>query len=146
MKRNASPLLTPTVLLVTALIVVPLTTLLTLPACSDHGTDPSDTFVGGPEHPASDGSYTAAIYSENGVASLEEVTLGGEEQWILIRGYDVSNPVLIFLHGGPGSPCLFYSRYALGGLEEDLTVVAWDQRGCGKSYRDDIDPASITLE
>ena len=115
-------------------------------ACSDHATDPTSPFVGGPENPASDGSYTSAIYSANGVASLEEVVLGGESQWVLVRGYDVDNPVLIYLHGGPGSPCLFYSRYALGGLEHDFTVVAWDQRGCGKSYRDDIDPSSITLE
>ena len=115
-------------------------------SCSDRGTDPSEPFVGGLGHAAPDGSYTEAIYSANGVASLEEVELGGERQWILIRGYDVANPVLIFLHGGPGSPCLFYSRYALGGLEHDFTVVAWDQRGCGKSYREGIDPASITLE
>jgi len=142
MMRYASRRNLSTALLCTAV----LTSLTTTPACSDRGTDPADTFVGGPEHPASDGSYTAAIYSENGIASLEEVTLGGEDQWILIRGHDVSNPVLIFLHGGPGSPCLFYSRYAFGGLEEDLTVVAWDQRGCGKSYHADVDPALITRE
>ncbi len=137
MIRNARPLYLSICLFLALLLAT---------ACSDNGTGPSEPFVGGPEHPASDGSYTARIYSANGVASLEEVELGGERQWILIRGYDVSNPVLIFLHGGPGSPCLFYSRYALGGLEHDLTVVAWDQRGCGKSYHAGIDPASITRE
>jgi pimeloyl-ACP methyl ester carboxylesterase len=115
-------------------------------SCTDGGTEPSAPFVGGPENAAPDGSYTEAIYSPNGVASLEEVVLGGERQWLLIRGHDVDNPVLIFLHGGPGSPCIGYARYALGGLEHDFTVVAWDQRGCGKSYREDVDPASITLE
>ncbi len=131
---------------VSGIYIISIILLTISPACSDRGTDPTSPFVGGPENPASDGSYTGAIYSANGVASLEEVVLGGERQWILVRGYDVNNPVLIFLHGGPGSPCLFYSRYALGALEHDLTVVAWDQRGCGKSYRDDIDPNSITLE
>ncbi len=105
-----------------------------------------DGVHGGPESPARDGSYTAAIVSETGVASLEPVMLGGVEQWILIRGHDVGNPVLIYLHGGPGSPAIPYGRIAFGGLEQRFTVVTWDQRGCGKSYSPQIDAQSITLE
>jgi len=83
--------------------------------------------------------------SAEGIASLEEVILGGEEQWIHIRSYDISNPLLIYLHGGPGSPCIPYARYTMGGLEHNFIVVTWDQRGCGKSYNDDVDTNSITL-
>jgi pimeloyl-ACP methyl ester carboxylesterase len=116
--------------------------------CSEEVTNPEDNrpFAGGPENPASDGTFTSRIYSENGIASLEEITLGGEKQWILIRGYDVSKPVLIFLHGGPGSACIFYATYAMGGLEHDFVVVTWDQRGSGKSYHENIDPNSLTFE
>lgn len=116
--------------------------------CREEVINPDDNrhFVGGPENPAADGSYTSKIYSENGIASLEEITLGGEKQWVLIRGYDVSKPVLIFLHGGPGSACIFYATYAMGGLEKDFVVVNWDQRGSGKSYRDGIDPNSLTFD
>jgi pimeloyl-ACP methyl ester carboxylesterase len=116
-----------------------------LAACSDP-VSTGDRVFGGPENPARDGSYTAAITSENGIASLEPVLLGGVEQWILIRGYDVDNPVLIYLHGGPGSPAIPYGRIAFGGLERHFTVVTWDQRGCGKSYSPGIDAQSITLE
>ncbi len=114
-----------------------------LGACSDP-VSTEDEYVGGPENPARDGSYTAAIVSQNGVASLEPVMLGGVEQWILIRGHDVGNPVLIYLHGGPGSPAILYGRFAFSGLEQHFTVVTWDQRGCGKSYSPGIDAQTIT--
>jgi pimeloyl-ACP methyl ester carboxylesterase len=120
--------------------------LFVLAGCSDSTSPAGLTVFGGPDNPAPDGSYTAPILSENGVASLEPVMLGGVEQWVLIRGYDVENPVLIFLHGGPGSPGIPYARYSMGGLERHFTVVTWDQRGCGKSYNAGIDPGSITLE
>lgn len=113
---------------------------------SDSTGPPDPTVHGGPANPAPDGSYTEAIVSENGVASLEPVRLGGVEQWILVRGYDVSNPVLVFLHGGPGSPAMPYARFSFGGLERDFTVVTWDQRGCGKSYYPGLSASSITLE
>ena len=39
-----------------------------------------------------------------GIDSLEKVRLGGVDQWILIRGHNASDEVLLFIHGGPGVP------------------------------------------
>jgi proline iminopeptidase len=79
------------------------------------------------------------------VAELTTVDLGGRPQKIMIRGNDVTNPILLYLTGGPGNSDLGYTRTFLEELEEDFVLVAWDQRGAGKSYSA-LDPVStLTL-
>ncbi len=88
------------------------------------------------------------IKSPNGISSLEEVILGGLKQWIFIRGMDQNNPVLLFLHGGPGAPLLGMSssRKYDAKLIKHFTVVHWDQRGAGKSLNSDIPVDSMTID
>jgi pimeloyl-ACP methyl ester carboxylesterase len=79
-------------------------------------------------------SGPAPLKSSSGINALEKVQLGGTDQWISIRGKDASNPVLLFLHGGPGSANLAKLRVQVPELEEQFVVVSWDQRGAGKSF------------
>ncbi len=51
-----------------------------------------------------------------------------------IRGHDRNNPILLFLHGGPGMPAMFLAHAFQRELERDFTVVHWDRRGAGKSF------------
>jgi pimeloyl-ACP methyl ester carboxylesterase len=67
-----------------------------------------------------------------GVASLEQITLGGTPQWVLIRGRSRQNPLVLFLHGGPGMPLMYLAHSFKRGLENDFIVVQWDRRGQGK--------------
>lgn len=61
-------------------------------------------------------------------------TIGGIPQWISIRGEHDLNPVLVILHGGPGSAFQMISYEAFRAWERDFTVVQWDQRGAGRTY------------
>jgi pimeloyl-ACP methyl ester carboxylesterase len=76
------------------------------------------------------------------------VTLGNIDQWILIRGSDKRNPVLLFLHGGPGAPLFTYAREIGVGanLEKNFVMVYWEQRGTGKSFSTSIPPESMSIE
>jgi pimeloyl-ACP methyl ester carboxylesterase len=67
------------------------------------------------------------------VAELTTITIGGHDQTMMIRGRSVDNPVLLYLAGGPGGTDIGAIRADVT-LEQDFTVVAWDQRGAGKSY------------
>ncbi|MFN8595643.1 MAG: alpha/beta hydrolase [Anaerolineae bacterium] len=83
---------------------------------------------------------TPPIVDQNGqpmpgsIAALEKITLNGSEQWITLRGHDVTKPVLLHLGmGGPGGGG-FGTRSLFTRLEKDFVVVAWDEPGTGKSY------------
>src|SRR6202044_2167457 len=46
------------------------------------------------------------IVSPNGAEELLTIPVNGTKQWLSIRGRDRRNPVLLVLHGGPGSPTM----------------------------------------
>lgn len=62
------------------------------------------------------------------------VTIGGIQQWITIRGDDSSKPVILFLHGGPGSVMSAYGNAVYGAWEKEFILVQWDQRGAGRTF------------
>jgi proline iminopeptidase len=75
-----------------------------------------------------------AIHSPNGIDRLEPVEIGGIDQWIEVRGENMNNPILLFIHGGPGIAFIPMAGAFQGPWERYFTVVQWDQRGAGKTY------------
>ena len=69
-----------------------------------------------------------------GIEELKAINIGGVDQWLHIRGRDRSNPVLLYLTGGPGAAVIGAMDEVQRPWEDYFTVVQWDQRQFGKSY------------
>jgi pimeloyl-ACP methyl ester carboxylesterase len=88
---------------------------------------------------------TPPMRTLNGIAELQPVDLNGYPQWLLIRGQDVSRPLLLFLHGGPGESNMWLAHYTMQELEKFFVCVNWDQRGTGRSFRPGPPAESMTI-
>ena len=75
------------------------------------------------------------------------IEIGGIRQGFFIRAENPANPVILYLHGGPGSPelPLITPFETSERLEKYFTVCYWDQRGAGMSFSKLIDPATMTV-
>ena len=72
------------------------------------------------------------------------VNINGVQQGMIIKSKDITNPVLLYVHGG--MPDFFLTQKYPTGLEEHFTVVWWEQRGSGLSFNPDVPPETITTE
>lgn len=80
---------------------------------------------------------------ENSISEKTFVDVNGVKMGMIIKSTDKSNPVLLFVHGGPGMPEYFMNQDYPTGLEKYFTVVWWDQRGAGLSYNGSIDKNTL---
>ncbi len=69
----------------------------------------------------------------NGIYKYEYVKINGIKQYIQIRGKDKKNPLILFVHGGPGGSTAGMAHILMGSWEEKFTVVNWDQRNTCKT-------------
>jgi pimeloyl-ACP methyl ester carboxylesterase len=72
-------------------------------------------------------------FAADGIDETGFVRIGGIDQWIAIQGQDRRNPVILYLHGGPGEAQSPFLKDFVP-WQRDFTVVNWDQRGAGKTY------------
>ena len=107
-------------------------TLLFLFACQDRAKSNADS--------------TSEIRDTTAVDEKSFLDLGGERQYVEITGVSRGNPVLLFLHGGPGWPQTPQLRYFNSDLTKSMTLVAWEQSGCGKSFMNNPNPRNLSLD
>jgi len=63
-----------------------------------------------------------------------------------LRSENINNPIILFLHGGPGTAQIAFSRKSQKKLEKFFIVVNWDQRGAGRSYSSSIKKEDLNIE
>ncbi len=73
-------------------------------------------------------SFAAEAIDETGF-----IRIGGIDQWVAVQGHDRRNPLILYLHGGPGEAQSPFLQQFLP-WQRDFTVVNWDQRGAGKTF------------
>ncbi|MCC8353624.1 alpha/beta fold hydrolase [Bacillus sp. AF23] len=84
--------------------------------------------------------------SENtSISFMKKLWIENTKQMLMINGNDKANPLLLFLHGGPGASQIGFIRSYQKELEQHFTVVNWDQRGSGLSYTKQIPQSSMTI-
>jgi pimeloyl-ACP methyl ester carboxylesterase len=86
------------------------------------------------------------IESPGGINDQRFLDINGCQQWVTIRGQDRANPVLLILHGGPGSSYIPFTP-RLTAWEKHFTIVQWDQPGAGKTFQRNgrADPVGLFL-
>jgi pimeloyl-ACP methyl ester carboxylesterase len=91
--------------------------------------------------------YANRIVSTDGIEYEGYVDVNGFKQWICVRGENKSKPIILFIHGGPGSPesGMGCKRYQ-GILEDSFVMVHWEQRGAGKSYDSKIETDRFAID
>lgn len=62
------------------------------------------------------------------------VPINGIGQWITVTGAACGNPVILFIHGGPGNALSPFADAIFAGWQQNYTLVQWDQRGAGMTY------------
>ncbi len=79
------------------------------------------------------------------IDSFQPIEVNGSQQWVLIRGSNPANPVLLYLHGGPGHSLVPFAHVATSFLTDRFTVVYWDQRGAGLSLDAASPPETLSV-
>ena len=77
---------------------------------------------------------THVSIGQNKIAEEKFINIGGIEQWVTIKGDDSENPIVLIIHGGPGSTMSHYKDGVYAEWLKEFTIVHWDQPGAGKTF------------
>ena len=72
--------------------------------------------------------------NENAIDEKIYVPINGTQHYLLLRGDDIENNIILYIHGGPGLPNTSILYQLIEGLKDNFTFVAYDQRGVGRTY------------
>jgi pimeloyl-ACP methyl ester carboxylesterase len=73
----------------------------------------------------------------------ESPLINGIKQYITIKGDDITKPILLFLHGGPGGSVMNEATRFTRELQKHFIVVQWDQRETNRTLQ--LNPSPVPL-
>lgn len=79
------------------------------------------------------------------IDTTEVLKIGGIKQFIKVQGADQTKPLLLFLHGGPGSSLIPVADTFTAQLKQHFVVVQWDQRETGETLKLNHSPDELSL-
>jgi pimeloyl-ACP methyl ester carboxylesterase len=79
------------------------------------------------------------------IDTTEVVKIGGINQFIKLQGTDETKPLLLFLHGGPGTSLIPVADAFTNKLKEHFVVIQWDQREAGETLKLNHSPEKLSL-
>jgi len=85
-------------------------------------------------------------FGQQPIDTTEIIHIGGIKQYVRIKGKDLSKPLLLFLHGGPGASLMAKTDAITGKLQQQFVVVQWDQRETGETRRLNKTSQPLTLQ
>ena len=94
---------------------------------------------------SANGLACSKINNEKAIEDFIDLQINGSLQKVLIQSDNTKeNPILLYLHGGPGSSLMMYSYLYEKQLKKNFIYVNWDMRGAALSYHDNLDPQSVS--
>jgi len=84
------------------------------------------------------------IKLSNSISEKLFLDVNGSKQGMFIKGKNLDNPIILYLHGG--MPDYFLTEKYPTHLEDDFTMVWWEQRNCGISCNPVSTKDTTTLE
>ena len=85
-------------------------------------------------------------FAQRPLDTVVNFDIGGIKQYVRIKAKDRSKPILLFLHGGPGSSLMPKIDKVSGRLQEHFVVVHWDQRETGETLKLNRSNQPLTLQ
>ena len=86
------------------------------------------------------------VNAATGTSTKSRTVINGATQGMFVDTTNAANPVLLFVHGGPGMPEYWLTQRYPTNLEDSLTTVWWEQRGAGLSFEPNIRADTMTVE
>ncbi|MFH2094090.1 MAG: hypothetical protein ABIJ16_00205, partial [Bacteroidota bacterium] len=77
--------------------------------------------------------HEPALFTTDGIEKYLTFITKTSNLALYVRGENISNPVILFVNGGPEVPLPGLCRFYENELIRHFTVVHYDQRGCGNS-------------